>query len=273
VAAFAQHDDDREPTRIYAFGRPRIGVTVGIEADKDKDKIGARVERVTPDGPADKAGLKEGDIITRFNGVALAGVKSDDADQSGPGQKLIQLARKLDAGDTVDVEYRRGGDSRKTRIAAEDLGPMSMRNFRMDLPDMRGMMSPRVEGVPHFFEGGPGDVRIFMDGAMGGLELADLNPELGEYFGAKEGVLVLKTPADSTMPLRPGDVIVAIDGREPKSESQARRILRSYDGGETAKIEVLRKQRKVTLTWTLPDREPRWKTPKPARRTPNPERS
>jgi PDZ domain len=265
----AQDHDDHGTVRVYAFGRPRIGVTVGIQADKDADKIGARIADVTPDGPADKAGLKEGDIITRFNGVALGGLKADDDDQSGPGQKLVELAHKLDAGDTVQVEYRRGTDSRKATLIAEDLSGMAMRRFRVDGPEMRGMVLPRMEMTPRFFENGPGGNGFSF--SLGrddmGLDLTDLNPELGEYFGAKEGVLVLRTPKDSDMPLRAGNVIVAIDGREPRSESQVRRILRSYDAGETAKIDVLRKQKRLTLTWKVPAHEgTMWQGPSRVRR-------
>lgn len=265
VGLSAQEDEPGE-VRVFTFGRPRLGVRVGIEADKEKDRVGARIEDVTPDGPADKAGLKEGDIITRFNGVALGGVKSDDEDESGPGQKLIELARKLDAGDTVEVEYRRGSDTRKVKVVAEDLRGMAMGRWRMRVPDM-----PRME-LPRMFEGGPGEFRFSTGRLAGGLELADLNPDLGEYFGAKEGVLVLRTPRDSTIPLKAGDVIQSIDGRTPKSEAQAHRILRSYEAGETAKIEVLRKQKKVTLTWKPNQREEGWKSPRP-RRAPAVERT
>lgn len=263
----AQDDDDDEdrPVRVFTFGRPRIGVSVDMRADKENDKLGARIREVTPDGPADKAGLREGDIITRFNGEALGGAKADDDDESGPGQRLVELARKLDAGDTVAVEYRRGSESRKATLVAQDLSGMAGR-FRMRVPDLEGMTLPRTERMP-FGEGGPGDFRVFVDrfGTAGGLKLTDLNPGLGEYFGAKEGVLVLETPADSAVPLKAGDVIVSIDGRQPTSESQARRILRSYDPGETARLEVIRKQRKVTLSWKMAEQGMKWRTPSPGR--------
>ena len=265
-AGAAAQDDEPGPVRVFSFGRPRIGVRVGVTADKEKDRIGARIEEVTSGGPADKAGLKDGDIITRFNGVALGGLKSDDEDASGPGQKLIELARKLEGGDTVDVEYCRGSDTRKVKIVAQDLGGMAMDRWRMRVPDLRGMELPRM------LEGGPGEFRFFTDRSAGGLELADLNPDLGEYFGAREGVLVLRTPADSSLPLKAGDVILSIDGRTPKSEAQAHRILRSYDAGETAKIEVLRKQKKLTLSWKPNPRDGMWKMERP-RRTPPVERS
>ncbi|HSE44288.1 MAG TPA: PDZ domain-containing protein, partial [Gemmatimonadales bacterium] len=102
------------------------------------------------------------------------------------------------------------------------------------------------------------------------LDLVDLNPDLGDYFGTKTGVLVVKTPSDSTLPLKAGDVILKIDGREPKSVSQAERILRSYDSGETAKLEVMRKQKRITVSWAVPERkttEWHWRGPegRPAR--------
>lgn len=250
---------DREAHVFTLTGRPRIGVTVDSRADKERDKLGARLEAVTPDGPADKAGLKPGDVITRFNGVALGGAKSEDEDESGPAQKLVELARKLEAGDTVDVEYRRDGETKKVKVVAKDLGGLGMEHgFRMEMPRMR--MGP---GLPRMPMGEPGsdNFGVFWDGDSGGLSLADLNPELGEYFGAKQGVLVLETPEDSTMPLRAGDVIVTIDGRAPASEAHARRILRSYEAGEIAKIEILRKQKKLTVSWKVPEREGKWKTP------------
>ncbi|HSB53640.1 MAG TPA: PDZ domain-containing protein, partial [Gemmatimonadales bacterium] len=274
-AGLAAQDYDSGPVRVFTFGRPRIGIRVETKADAEKDKIGARVGSVTEGGPADKAGIKEGDIITRFNGVALGGAKSEDEDDtSGPGLKLVELAQKLDAGDTVDVEFRRGTESKKAKIVAADMGDFAMRRFDVETPMPRGTMRmPRMEIQPgpegmRMFQGGPGDIRIFTNGRFeGGLELADLNADLGEYFGAKEGVLVLKAPADSGNPLKAGDVIVSIDGRPTKSEEQARRILRSYGEGETAKLEVLRKQKKMTLSYK-PEREGEWKMriPKPTRR-------
>lgn len=266
----AQDDDARSFARVFSFNRARIGVMVQMQADKDNDKLGATIADVTEDGPADKAGLKEGDIITRFNGTSLAGAESDDDEQSGPGQKLVKLAQKLDEGDTVQVEYRRGGENRKATLVAEEIagtftfcGPGDLRSWSG--PTVR----PRVFGTEpggRLFLNEPG-VRTFafnMNGmALGGLELTDLSPELGEYFGAKSGVLVLKAPKDSSIGLKAGDVITAIDGRTPTSESQVYRILSSYDAGETAKIEVLRKQKKVTVSYKIEERETRWKRTAP----------
>src|SRR3989441_10329516 len=131
----------------YAYGdhHGRIGVVVNSEPDSQTDKIGAKLEGVTPGGPAAKAGLKVGDIITKFNGTALAGLKAEDEEESGPGTKLVQLARKLEPGDTVSIEYRRGSDAKKATLVAEDLGWAP--NVRV-MPGMPAM--PDMPDMQHF---------------------------------------------------------------------------------------------------------------------------
>src|SRR5437762_1208651 len=114
--------------RAYAYSMSdhhgRIGVVPNSKPDSQSDKIGAKLEAVSPGGPAAKAGLKVGDIITKFNGTSLAGAQAEDEDESGPAAKLVELARKLEPGDTVQVEYRRGGDAKK---AALEIGRASCR--------------------------------------------------------------------------------------------------------------------------------------------------
>lgn len=251
--------------RVFAYGRPRLGVVVDVNADSAKDKVGARIKEVTPGGPAEKAGLKAGDIVTRFNGTSLAGVKSDDRDMSGPGQRLIDLAHDLDSGDTVKVEYRRGTETKTATLVAAEVSSNMARGWSSDGHGMNGyaFRMPAMGEMPRVMTfdrpGGPDFFRMRMRGA--GLDLIDLNPDLGEYFGTKDGVLVVSTPEDSVVPLKAGDVILALDGRKPRSSGHAQRILDSYEPGETIKADVMRKQKRISLTWTAPkDRDNvRWK--------------
>src|SRR5207253_9565128 len=243
--------DGGGPFGVYAFGdnRGRIGVIVDPKADAAGDKVGARIEGITPGGPAEKAGLKVGDVITRFNGTTLGGAASEDDERSGPGMKLIDLARELDPGDTVQVEYRRGTDARKVTLVAEDLGGGRSWSGSMEMPDMGAFK----EMMPQM---GPGSEFEFAFGSpWGGIELVELNPDLGDYFGTREGVLVVSAPEDSTLALKGGDVIVSIGGRKPTSPMQAMRIIRSYDPGESVTLDVLRKQKRVAVTWKVPERE------------------
>jgi len=271
---------DRQVMVFTSGDRPRIGVVLEGQANPEHDKFGAYIQEVTPDGPAAKAGIKSGDIITSFNRVSLAGLKVED-DQSGPAKMLRELAGKLEPGDTVKVEYRRGKETKKTTLVAEELQGITVRRMRgrdsmppmhlegldHDLmayapqggmhtaPSLRGERGFRFfSGGPDGLEGpeGPGLLRWIGEGRMG-LKLATVNAGLGEYFNAKSGALVLDVPSDSTVQFKPGDVIVAIDGRSVTSEEQARRILRSYADGETAKVEVMRQKKKTTVSWKAPD--------------------
>src|SRR5213593_1363603 len=218
--------------------RGRIGVVVNPRPDSEADKLGAKLEGVTPGGPAAKAGLKVGDIITKFNGTTLAGLKAQDEEESGPGTKLVQLARKLEPGDTVQVEYRRGSNAKKATLVAEDLGWMPKVTVMTRTAEMTDMQHFEFAfGMP-----------------WGDLERVSLNPDLGEYFGTKEGVLVVKAPADSSLPLKSGDVILKIGDRTPSSPSHAMRILRSYEPGETVALDIMRKQKRVTVSWKVPER-------------------
>ena len=90
---------------------------------------------------------------------------------------------------------------------------------------------------------------------MGDLELAPLNPELGQYFGTTEGVLVIRAPKDKSLGLRGGDVVQAVDGRKPAGPAHLLRILRSYERGETFKLDILRNRKRETVTARLGERE------------------
>ncbi len=235
-------------TRSFSFSfsgnRARIGVLVNTVSNSETDKLGAKLDGVTPGGPAERAGLKAGDIITRFNGTSLARVSAENEDESGPGTKLIELVGDLDPGDTVRVDYRRGSDTKTATIVTDEQNTMwrgeAPSIARLELPD-RMPMAPMQEGFAFCF----GD-------AWCDLDLVTLSPELGEYFGTREGILVVKAPGDSALPLKGGDVILSIGGRKPTSPAHSMRILRSYDVGETVSLEIMRHERRQTVTWTVP---------------------
>jgi serine protease Do len=71
---------------------------------------GAVVARVSPDSPADKAGLKTGDVILRVAAqpVTVAADVVDAVSQRKPGDKL-------------ELEYQRAGDKRKATVALTEL--------------------------------------------------------------------------------------------------------------------------------------------------------
>ena len=84
------------------------------------------------------------------------------------------------------------------------------------------------------------------------MELATLTPRLGTYFGTEKGVLVVRSPPDGALKLEDGDVILAIDGRQPTSGSHATRILGSYQPGEKITLRIVRQHKTVDLEATVP---------------------
>jgi S1-C subfamily serine protease len=259
----------RAESRAFSFtfadNRGRIGVVVNTAKNTETDRYGAKIDAITPGGPAEKAGINAGDIITKFNGTSLAGVSAEDSDDSGPGMRLIELAHQLEPGDTVRVEYRRGSDTKNATLVAADLSGHAWTGVlpRMAIPspwfDMGELGPMALLGEGNSFAFCFGD-------SWCDLDLVTLNADLGEYFGTREGLLVVKAPADSALPLKSGDVILSIGGRKPTSPAHAMRILRSYDTGEAVSIEIMRHERRQTLSWTVPETSERnWRRTPPGR--------
>jgi len=118
--------DEQEPQvvrrmRAITQRRARLGVTVDLRAS-DADSIGATLSAVTPGGPAAKAGLKSGDIVTRIDGKSLTA--SDNMrrqiDESLPGVRLVEYASRLQPNDTISVEYRRDGTRHTASLVTGD---------------------------------------------------------------------------------------------------------------------------------------------------------
>ena len=82
------------------------------------------------------------------------------------------------------------------------------------------------------------------------MELVELTPELGSYFGTDAGILVVRAPSD-VIYLEDGDVILEIGGRRPNSTTHTMRILGSFDPGETLELTIMRDQRRQTLEIVL----------------------
>jgi hypothetical protein len=96
---------------------------------------------------------------------------------------------------------------------------------------------------------------IGADGGMfEGMELAELSPALGQYFGTSKGVLVVRVPHEGDfLKLQDGDVILSIDGRVPENGAHATRILRSYQPGEKIQLKIMRQKKPLDLEGTLPE--------------------
>ena len=241
--------------RVEAFQRGRLGILVDLTADPARDSIGARVAGLTPGGAAEKAGVKTGDLVVRLNGTALVrrGSRNDNGDeeeaQSRPGMRLIELASRLDPGDTVRLELRRGTQPVSLTVVAGESGMDEMtRSFTMDMPRNGGAFMPTRVPFPR------AQTFMFSGGPMADMELVKVNPGLADYFGTSEGLLVVNVGDDSTFGLRSGDVILTIGGRKPLNPAHALRILGTYEPNESVSFDIMRMKHRTTVSGKMPAR-------------------
>jgi membrane-associated protease RseP (regulator of RpoE activity) len=216
---------------------------IGVQLDTNSGKEGARIQEVSPGGPADEAGLRVGDLIVAVNGADVKG--------ENPARQVLHQMRKVEPDSKVKLTIIRDGKPREVAVTAR---PGAAFFVRMHEPHgIQVPLPPNPPGDP-FFQEFSVMPPMMIHGPLGEMELATLSPQLGRYFGTDKGVLVVRAPKEEGFKLEDGDVILAIDGREPTSGSHATRILRSYQPGEKISIKLMRQHKTVSIETTLPER-------------------
>lgn len=243
--------------RIGANGdRPVLGITIASASSDDEPVEGVTVIGVSPGGAADEAGLRTGDVITAINGESLTADNERKANE-----KLLDFMKGVEVGDELDVEYLRNGKSQTVAVEPRPMHGM----LAFDL----GGKDVTVKGLPlgtpeHGFENR--FVWLGLSGGFGDMEMVKLTERLGSYFGTDDGILIVRAPKNEELKLQDGDVILEIDSRKPTSVNHAMRILGSYQGGETVKIEIMRDKRKQTISIDIPDQRQSFIGPHPTPR-------
>ena len=108
-----------------------------------RDTLGVFVEAVTPKGPAETAGIIEGDRIASINGVDLRTSAADTDDSYANGLAAHRLSRevqKLSPGSRVNLRVYSGGRLRDVQVTAgkaSDVMRLGNR-FRFMMPGMEG---------------------------------------------------------------------------------------------------------------------------------------
>lgn len=213
--------------RNFTMPARRAALGVGIEDDEQ----GVRVVGVTPGGGADEAGIETGDVIIAMDGASLVG------EGRSPAEILVTQMGNVDPGATVALTIVRDGEEREVEVVAQ---------------------APRAQTfafAPGRRAGGPPLMFTRPFGRWADMELVELTPALGAYFGAEEGMLVVRAPRDDVLGLMDGDVILEISGRTPTSVGHALRILGSFEPGEQLELTIMREQRRRTLEVELPRAE------------------
>ncbi len=264
------------------MSRALLGIQLSTRPE-DADAQGAEVRGVTSEGPADEAGIQEGDIITALGGHSLLEPLADadleervDPDRSVPGQRLLMLARELEPGEEVVVEYLRDGVAASAtvepRVTWTTLGfdadrmEETMERARERAAEARDRAAEMREQAREFteemreqwddyawFPEAGSAVAVMGRRASHGVSLVTLNAGLGRYFNAESGALVTEADEDNPLGLEAGDVVLAIDGRTIDSAGDVRRILRSYEEGETVTLTIMRDRAEMQVGGSVDD--------------------
>lgn len=162
--------------------RPWLGMAVETVGDVDvrRSVRGAEVQRVVPDGPAEAAGVRRGDVIVAVDG---------EPTPSRSALRALVIAQEVGA--RLDVEVMRGGERRRLKLVTAE--------------------ERRIDSGPKTF---PEDVL-----GWGGMTVADPTDAIRAHFGVAtdRGVIVLRVDEDSPaarMGIVPGDLILQV-GKKP----------------------------------------------------------
>jgi serine protease Do len=217
---------------------------------KLKEEKGVEVTMVDQDAPAGKAGIKEHDVILSINGTAVESKT-----------QLHRMIHEIPPGRVVTLGLSRDGQPMTMKVQLADrskefLGHLWSENTDTD-KDIHVQIPP-ILNMPDFDLPNIGVVYVHSS-MRSGVMVENLTPQLGEFFGAKNGsgVLVRSVEKGSRADkagLRAGDVITRVGEQPVHDTSDFTRALHAHSAG-SVKVAVLRDKKEQTLTITLPERK------------------
>jgi serine protease Do len=251
AAAFAQGPDLFQPLGaaqarglVPFLGGTYLGVNLAeIDANrakelKLKEDYGVEITRVEDASPADKAGIKPGDVVLEYNGQRVEGM-----------EQFGRMVRETPAGREVKLLISRNG---ATQTLTAVLGSRKER-FSGNFPPGFEMPEFRMPEIPQIF--------TTLRSPMLGVEAESLGSQLADYFGVKEGVLVRSvlenTPAQKAG-IKAGDVITKVDGTAVSSPSELSSAVRAANSKKTYAVELMRDRKPLTVNVSADDRSERF---------------
>src|SRR3954470_8705401 len=205
---------------------------------KLKEERGVEVLTVDQDAPAGKAGLKEHDVILEFNGTRVEGV-----------EHLRRMIHEIPPGRTATVAVSRDGKPMLFKVQLADKGQA------MRMSGSRKIMIPRPV-IPDF-DFPAVDVMVQTSGSRSGAVVENLTPQLGDFFGARngEGVLVRsveKGSAAEAAGLKAGDVITRVENERIADRGAWKTALRNHRRGKVS-VGIIRDKKEQTISITMPE--------------------
>lgn len=238
--------------QLFAWGGTRLGVTVrDVErADVEREKLpgawGAVVEEVRGGSPAERGGLKAGDVIVEFDGERVRSAR-----------QFARLVQEAADGRAVPVVVVRAGQRMTLQVTPEaGEWPPVVERLERELDrigrEFRLRIRPELEWFrwswPEPFAAPAAQPRRL------GVVVQDLSPQLADYFGVNEGVLVTSvtpgSPAERAG-VKAGDVITAVDGVSVARVADLQRQLLRQPGGREVSLTLVRDRKSLTVKATL----------------------
>ena len=128
-------DQNHVIRRVNLGDRAVIGVILGPETPE-----GVKIIGVSPDGPAERAGLRQDDIISSIRGVDL----SDQSPVSGR-QALTGVMNDVSAGEELPINVKRNGQDLQLQVTAEQREPRAWQSL-IRIPES-GELEPSPEST------------------------------------------------------------------------------------------------------------------------------
>jgi serine protease Do len=210
---------------------------------KLKEEHGAEVTMVDGDAPAGKAGLHEHDVIVSLNGTAVESAA-----------QLRRMIKETPSGRVVSLGISRDGQAMTIKLQLADRHKsMSWQpNVKVDIPEI-----PEIPSMPDFDV--PVSVVVVHQSLRSGLMVENISPQLGEFFGVKDGKGVLvrsveKGSRGEKAGFRAGDVVLKVNNQPVHDTSDFTHALRSTSSGDAA-VTVMREKREQNLTLSLPEKK------------------
>ena len=217
--------------------------TERLSALKLKEEKGVEVTMVDQDAPAGKAGIKEHDVILTMNGTSIES-----------GAQLRRMIHEMPPGRVVTFGLSRDGQPVTVKVQLAD--KHSEFSVHSPKPGDFHFQIPEIH-VPDIDI--PAIQVMITSSARSGLTMENISPQLGEFFGVKNGngVLVRSVEKGSRAEkagFRAGDVIVKVNDQAVHDTSDFSHGMKSRSGN-TATVVVVRDKKEQTLTLSLPDRK------------------
>jgi serine protease Do len=231
----------KQAVRVFAGSGSQIGVSVRDLNDEElkggKAATGIVVEDVEADSPAQKAGFKTGDVVVEFDGERVRSTR-----------QFMRLVQETVSGRTVTAAVTRAGQRVTLSVEPRSGGAFKFfdgpGDFSFAMPKIAPPMALKRDAFPPGWEG------LLGSSGQLGISVDALSPQLSEYFGTKEGVLVTTVRENSNASkagVKAGDVITALNGGTVTSAADLRRRAQRLEGGDEFTLAIVRDKKPMTV--------------------------